>query len=128
MVIQYCHLSFKWIYFKLHAFQTKYNCFIFCFVVVFLYIISKIKCINKFKLNNNQKNNIVFFNWMKLFIFKLDSGTNSRKNEEVCILRRTRLAEQTINSAKRVPRYVINQNMMNEHLILETILLEFKCY
>jgi len=55
---------------------------------------------------------------MKLFIFKLDSGTNSRKNEEVCILRRTRLAEQTINSAKRVPRYVINQNIMNEHLIL----------
>lgn len=65
---------------------------------------------------------------MKLFIFKLDSGTNNRKNEEVCILQRTRLAEQTINSTKRVPRYVINQNMMNERFILETILLEFKCY
>lgn len=65
---------------------------------------------------------------MKLFIFKLDSGTNSRKNKEVCILQRTRLAEQPINSTKRVPRYVINQNMMNEYFILETILLEFKCY
>jgi len=65
-------LSFKWIYFKLHNFQTKYYFLIFIYKFentilitidpkfcscIFVYnIISKIKYINKFKLNNNQKN------------------------------------------------------------------------
>lgn len=81
------------------------------------------------QLNNNQnKEPIIFFNLMKLFIFKPNSGTNSRKNEEVCILRWTRMTEQTINNSKRVPRSAINQNIMNKRLILKTILVELKCY